>query len=111
MDHSAAITKDRAARHDGLDALVLRFRVAIQRPVLAALDDVGRTTLGGEVRQRPNGVELGFDRFRDVSAPSKTVPVQYLSTLSGKDVDRLGEVKLNPFAVRFEEGVRSFENK
>ena len=111
MNHSAAITKDRAAGHDGLDAFVLRFRVAIQRPVLAALDDVGRTTLGGEVRQRPNGVELGLDRFRDVSAPSKTVPVQYLSTLTGEDVDRLGEVKLNPFAVRFEEGVRSFENK
>jgi len=79
----------------------LGFATAI--PSLGARNDLGCTIGFGEIRNRPDGAELGFDRPRDIAPPDPAIPVQRLATLSRVDADGLREMKLNRVAIGFEE--------
>ena len=84
--------QDGAALHDALD-FFLGQRLPVERPFVAAGNDVGRAVLCCEIIDRPHGVDHGF-AARMLETEHQVVAVDDLLRFARPDLDRLGQVEL-----------------
>ena len=98
MEDRTGVDQNGSCRHLGLRNFVwLNFPIV--GPLGASRYDLGRPIFRGEVRYRPDCVELGFE-MAQMPAPGPAIAVDGLGLFTWPNANDLGQVQLDAFAIR-----------